>query len=136
MAVRQSAGTLSEEEAFFEAFFDKLGDREIGEFIPDVPPTAKRGLLKVRCRTYAGRVYHRRTLLSDLSLLNAREYTPKTDLPASEALHARTSTSSIINLDPKHRHPKQVWQKFLDSESGMELSESNQGQRRRERDFE
>lgn len=47
MAVRQSAGTLSEEEAFFEAFFDKLGDREIGEFIPDVPPTAKRGLLKV-----------------------------------------------------------------------------------------
>lgn len=40
--IRQSAGTLSDEEAFFEAFFDKMGDREIGEFLPDVPPTAKR----------------------------------------------------------------------------------------------
>jgi hypothetical protein len=60
MAVRQSAGTLSEEEAFFEAFFDKLGDREIGEFIPDVPPTAKKGLLKVRLSYTCARLVYSR----------------------------------------------------------------------------
>jgi len=46
-AVRQSAGTLSDEEAFLDTFFERLGPRSLGEFLPDIPPTAKKGMLVV-----------------------------------------------------------------------------------------
>jgi len=45
--IRQLVTTVEGQEQLIDGFFEKNGDSEIGEYLPDLPPSAKRGLLRM-----------------------------------------------------------------------------------------
>jgi len=45
--IRQLVTTVEGQEKLIDGFFEKNGDAQIGEYLPDLPPSAKRGLLRM-----------------------------------------------------------------------------------------
>ena len=45
--IRELVSTVEAQEKLIDGFFEKNGDVRIGEYLPDLPPSAKRGLLRM-----------------------------------------------------------------------------------------
>jgi hypothetical protein len=45
--IRELVSTVEAQEKLIDGFFEKNGDVKIGEYLPDLPPSAKRGLLRM-----------------------------------------------------------------------------------------
>eukprot|EP00802_Teleaulax_amphioxeia_P021496 Tamp_21855.p1 GENE.Tamp_21855~~Tamp_21855.p1 ORF type:complete len:314 (+),score=75.41 Tamp_21855:104-943(+) len=45
--IRELVSTVEAQEKLIDGFFEKNGDTNIGEYLPDLPPSAKRGFLRI-----------------------------------------------------------------------------------------
>mmetsp|Transcript_3112 Transcript_3112/g.5027 ORF Transcript_3112/g.5027 Transcript_3112/m.5027 type:complete len:161 (-) Transcript_3112:83-565(-) len=47
LVFREVFGTIAEQDDLLDSFFERFGDEQFGTFLPELTPTAKKGMLKV-----------------------------------------------------------------------------------------